>query len=335
MKQRRIVRGEKVAPGLVLTRDLGSLKKGRVLSDADVRAIDAAAWKDLDVLELEQGDVHEDVAGRRLAVAIAGEGVGVGEIDAGSFPLIARRRGLVALESARLRDINLLPELAAYGHPEDYVAVEGDVIGRAKVIPFVTREDRLRRAEEIAAGGLIRVRPFLPTRAALLVHEQIAEAALEKARRCFQEKLSFFGSRLETARAVPGNVRALADAIASEQRAGAQLIVLAGSRSMDPQDPVLQALEVAGARMVRHGVPAYPGTLLWVAYLGEVPILGAPSCGIFSRATSLDVVLPRLMAGDRMGPGEIAALSAGGIIAPEVSFRLAPYRKGAPRGQLD
>src|SRR5919202_573338 len=190
MKQQRIVRGEKVAPGLVLTRDVGSLKKGRVLSEVDVRAIDAAAWKELDVLELEPGDVHEDVAGRRLATAVAGEGFGVGDVDGGSFPLVAQRRGLVTLDAGRLRDINLLPDLAAYAHPEDYVAVEGDVIGRAKVIPFVTREDRLRRAEEIASGGLVRVRPFLPVRAALLVHEQIAEAALEKARRCFDEKLS-------------------------------------------------------------------------------------------------------------------------------------------------
>ena len=38
MKQRRIVRGEKVAPGLVLTRDVGSLKKGRVLSFAAFQA---------------------------------------------------------------------------------------------------------------------------------------------------------------------------------------------------------------------------------------------------------------------------------------------------------
>jgi molybdopterin biosynthesis enzyme len=134
---------------------------------------------------------------------------------------------------------------------------------------------------------------------------------------------------------VAGTPRALADALTGEQRAGAQLVVLAGSRSMEPRDPVLQALEVAGARMERHGVPAYPGTLLFVAYLGDVPILGAPSCGIFSRATSLDVVLPRVMAGDRMGAAEIAALSAGGIIAPEASYRLAPYRRGAPRGQLD
>src|SRR2546427_336402 len=155
------------------------------------------------------------------------------------------------------------------------------------------------------------------------------------ARRSFHEKLSFFGSRLETARAVAGNRQALAEAIRTEQRAGAQLILLAGSRSMDPQDPVLQALEVVGARMERHGVPAYPGTLLWIAYLGDIPVLGAPSCGIFSRATSLDVVLPRLMAGDRMDAAGIAALSSGGIIAPETSYRLPPYRKGVPRGQLE
>src|SRR5437667_257013 len=233
MNQRRIVRGEKVAPGLVLTRDLGSLKKGRVLSEADVRAIDAAAWKELDVLELEAGDVHEEAAGRRLASAVAGDGVGVGEIDGGSFPLVARRRGLVALDARRLRDVNLVPDLAAYAHPQDYVAVEGDVIGRAKVVPFVTREQRVRQAEEIASGGLVRVRPFVPARGALLVHEQIAEVALEKARLSFHEKLSFFGSRLETARSVSGNPRALAEALAGEQRAGAQLIVLAGSRSIE------------------------------------------------------------------------------------------------------
>ena len=335
MKTRRIERGEKVAPGLVLTRDLGSLKKGRVLSEADVRAIDAAVWKDLEVLELEPGDVHEDAAGRRLATAVAGEGVGVGEVEGGSFPLVARRRGLVALDAARLTEINLVPDLAAYAHPQDYVAVEGDVVGRTKVIPFVTREEQVRRAEQIATGGVVRVRPFIPMRAALLVHEQIAEQALERARRSFHEKLSFFGSRLETARAVAGNRQALAEAIRGEQRAGAQLILLAGSRSMDPQDPVLQALEVVGARMERHGVPAYPGTLLWIAYLGDIPVLGAPSCGIFSRATSLDVVLPRLMAGDRMDAVGIAALSSGGILAPETSYRLAPYRKGVPRGQLE
>jgi hypothetical protein len=256
-------------------------------------------------------------------------------VEGGSFPLIARRRGLLEVEVARLSELNLIPDLTVNTHPPQYVALEGNVVGRAKVIPFVTREDRLRRAEEAARGGLVRVRPFVSLRGALLVHEKIAEAALERARRAFHEKLAFFGSKLDSARAVPGNPQGLAQALGEEQRNGVQLLVLAGSRSMDPQDPVLRALELAGARMERHGVPAYPGTLLWIAYLGDVPVLGAPSCGIFSRATSLDLVLPRIMTGERLRAAEIAGLAAGGIIAPETSYRLAPYRAGVARGQVE
>jgi hypothetical protein len=335
MKARRIGKGERLLPGMVLTRDVGAWKKGRVLAAGDLSAGEGAAPADLDVLELEPGDVHEDPAGRRLAAAVAGDGVSPGEVEGGSFPLAARRSGLVELDAGRLARINLIPDLAAYAHPRGYVAVEGDVVGRVKVVPFVTREERLRQAEEIARGGLISVRPFVPVRAALLVHEQIADAALERARRSFDEKLAFFGSRLSTARAVAGTPEAIAAAISEEQGNGARLLVLAGSRSMDPQDPVLRALEIAGARLERHGVPAYPGTLLWLAYLGDVPLIGAPSCGIFSRATSLDLVLPRLMAGDRMDAPALAELSSGGIIVPELSYRLAPYKKGVPRGQLD
>jgi hypothetical protein len=335
MKPRRIVRGERVAPGLVLTRDVAGLPKGRILSEADVAMLESGAWTELSALELERGDVHEEIAGRRLAQAVAGEGVEVGAVEGGSLPLVASRRGLLELDAERLTALNLIPDVAVSAHPPGYVAVEGGAIGRAKVIPFVTQEERLRRVEQAAAGGVLRIRAFLPLRAALLVHENIAAAALERARGAFDAKLSFFGSKLQSALAVGGPAESLAQALRDEQRGGAQLIVLAGSRSMDPQDPILRALELAGARMERHGVPAYPGTLLWVATLADATILGAPSCGIFARATSLDVILPRVMTGERLGPAQIASFAAGGIVAPETSYRLAPYRPGVPRGQLE
>lgn len=334
MKARRIVRGQGIAPGLVLVRAVGDLPKGRVLSAADVRALDALPWSEVQVLEAEPGDLHEEVAGRRLATAAAGEGVEAAEMEGGSLPLVARRRGLLEFDPERLARINTIADLALYTLPRGSVVSEGEVVGRAKVVPFVTREERVRRAEEIASG-LVRVRPFLPLRGSLLVHEQIAEAALQRAKGAFEQKLAFFGAELTVARAVPGNPEALAAAIGEEQRRGAGLLVLAGSRSMDPDDPVLRALELSGARMERHGVPAYPGTLLWIAYLGDVPVVGAPSCGIFSRATSLDVVLPRLLAGDHMDVDAIAELSAGGLLAPSSSYQVAPYKRGIPRGQLE
>src|SRR5882672_3198326 len=214
MKPRRIVRGERITAGLVLTRDVGGLPKGRILSDDDVRALESSSsWSELEALELEPSDVHEEAAGQRLAAAVAGEGVEPGPVEGGSFPLIARRRGLLEVEIGRLSELNLIPDLAVNSHPQHYVAVEGNVVGRAKVIPFVTREDRLRRAEDVAAGGVLRIRPFVALRGALLVHEKIAEAALDRARRAFEEKLAFFGSKLESARAVSGTPEALAQAL--------------------------------------------------------------------------------------------------------------------------
>src|SRR5205807_1916377 len=95
---------------------------------------------------------------------------------------------------------------------------------------------------------------------------------------------------------------------------------------MDPLDPALRALQAAGARMESHGVPAHPGTLLWLAYLSETPVVGAPSCGLFAKATALDLILPRLFTGERVTRAHLAALGAGGLLTREMSWRFPPYR---------
>jgi molybdopterin biosynthesis enzyme len=334
MKTHRLKRGEPIREGLILTRGVGTLQKGHALSAQDARALADLSWTELQVIELEPGDLHEAEAGRRLATAAAGPGLEPRPMEAGSFPLVATARGILEIDPAAMAQVNLVPDLALYTHPHGYVAVEGDVVGRAKVVPFVTRAEGVERAEALASG-VARIRPFVPMHCSLLVQEELAEDALSRARRAFEEKLSFFGSTLRGARLVPASADGLAQALRDEHSAGVRVVVVAGSRSMDPADPVLSALPAAGAQMVKHGVPVYPGTLLWVAQMGDVAIIGAPSCGIFTKVSSLDAVLPRIMTGAHVSAAELAALSAGGLIAPEVSFRLAPYRKGLARGQLE
>ena len=111
-------------------------------------------------------------------------------------------------------------------------------------------------------------------------------------------------------------------------------MLVAGSRPMDPLDPALDALARAGAQMVKSGVPAHPGTLLWVAELGSTPVVGMPSCGMAAKATTLDLVLPRLFAGERLTRKDLARLGDGGLFSAESSHLLPPYRTGAARGEL-
>ena len=44
---------------------------------------------------------------------------------------------------------------------------------------------------------------------------------------------------------------------------------MAGTRAMDPLDPAFVALDRLGAPLERYGVPAHPGSLLWLARLGD------------------------------------------------------------------
>src|SRR5438105_729348 len=236
---------------------------------------------------------------------------------------------------AQLARLNEIDDLAVYVKPPGSIAREGERIGGAKIVPFVTRRERLAAAEGIAAGGLLRVRRFLPVRVAALVEDSVEERMLSRARRALEEKLAFFGSDLMLVERIPLATDAVTDALRGALRSGAELIVLAGGNPMDPLDPALLALERAGARMEKHGIPAQPGTLLWLAYAGAVPVIGAPSCGLFAKATALDLLLPPLLAGERLSRAAVAALGAGGLITPEVAWRLAPYRAGSARGQLD
>jgi molybdopterin biosynthesis enzyme len=86
--------------------------------------------------------------------------------------------------------------------------------------------------------------------------------------------------------------------------------------------------------MERHGVPAHPGSLLFLARIGDRPVVGMPTCGMFSQATTFDLVLPRLLAGLPAGNAELAGLGHGGLISQDSAYRFPPYRASTARGEI-
>ena len=114
----------------------------------------------------------------------------------------------------------------------------------------------------------------------------------------------------------------------------ADIILTAGGRSTDPLDPFYVAIERLGGTVVRHGVPAHPGSMLWLARIGRTAVLGLPTCGAYSKATAADLVLPRLLTGERPGPGLVAGLGHGGLLTRDQRFRFPRYARelDAPDG---
>jgi hypothetical protein len=45
----------------------------------------------------------------------------------------------------------------------------------------------------------------------------------------------------------------------------------------------------------------------------EIPILGIPACGMYAKTTIFDLVLPRILSGEKIGRKELAELGHGGL----------------------
>jgi hypothetical protein len=70
--------------------------------------------------------------------------------------------------------------------------------------------------------------------------------------------------------------------------------------------------------------------MVMVAYIGTIPVVGVPACGLHHRTTVLDLILPRLLAGEHIGKKELAFLGHGGLCmgCPECVYPRCPFGKG-------
>jgi hypothetical protein len=330
--------------GAVLMQDLRDatgravLEKGRVLLPPDTHTVFGVPWEELHVLVMEDGDVHEEEAGTRLARAAAGDGTLVGTPGGGHWPIRAQHRGILSIDVGTLNAINAHEGICVYTLYDGQVVDAEEIVARAKITPFVLAGARLALAEAAAgraAGGTIRVRPFHSSTVGAVVQESLGARALGRFRDALGEKVAWFGSTLDEPVVVMPDESALTHAIEGVLTRGAEVITIAGTKAMDALDPAFGALERLGARVVRHGVPAHPGSLFWLARIGDVPVLGMPTCGLFSQATVFDLVLPRILAGLDVGREELAALGHGGFLTRDMAFRFPPYRAAAVRGAIE
>ncbi|MFQ5899633.1 MAG: hypothetical protein ACE5JN_15495 [Candidatus Methylomirabilia bacterium] len=311
-------------------------RKGDQLDTAAALRLLDEDWEELHLLELEPEDLHEEEAGSRLARAVVGDGVEVKGYAGGQWSLAASRRGLLNVKIAPLSQVNVLEGVSVFtlfdGQPVD----AGEVVAKAKVTPLAIAGATVVELERVAreAGGLLAVRPFSPFTIGAIAGESLDDRQRERFESALREKIDWLGSRLLPVRYASGDARAVAREIEALEAQGARILIVAGASALDPLDSVFGALSLLGARMERHGTPAHPGSLFWLASWAGRPVIGMPTCGMFSQATTFDLVLPRILSGEPVGNTELAALGHGGLLSREMAFRFPRYRSHENRGEL-
>lgn len=330
--------------GAVLARDLrvGDARwdKGRRLSADDLLALATAEpGAPVTVLVVEAGELHEDDAAVRLAEAVAGSGLEVRGPNQSRIDLVAAVPGVVNVRIAELERINRLDPLEVFTVFDGQIVDRGDLVASIKVAPHVVEAaivDEGVRITDFGSHPIVWVAPFVPSRVGVIVKESVRATARERFEASVRAKVEGLGSLIVGIEYVEDDADAVEEAMARFTSGDhpVDLVLTAGAASTDPQDAVFAAITTLGGRVVRRGVPAHPGSMLWLARVGGTAILGLPTCGAYSKATAADLLLPRLLSGEPASERTVAKLGHGGILTRSQRFRFPAYARelDAPDG---
>jgi molybdenum cofactor cytidylyltransferase len=327
------------AEGAILAHSLklgtAALKKARVLSRADLDLIAGAGLSRIVVARLEAGDVGEDEAARQVAEAAAGDGIEMAAPFTGRANLFARSRGLLVFDRERLDRLNLVDEAITLGTLPPYAVAEPRMmVATVKIIPFAASAEAVERCVAAARsdGPLLRVAPFVP-RSVGLVQTRLPglkESILDKTRQVTQARLTALGCRLVFEERCGHAAADLTPVIRDAVGHGIDFLLIHGASAiLDRRDVIPAAIVAAGGGIDHFGMPVDPGNLLLLGHVGEQVVLGLPGCARSPKVNGFDWVLERLVAGLRVGPGEIMRMGSGGLLA-EIPSRPLPRAEAQP-----
>lgn len=293
-----------------------AFRRGHIVRPEDVPKLLDVGKAHLYIMELEEGELHEEDAAKRLAGAAAGPRIRLTDPVEGRVNLVAEIPGLLKVDGDLLCRFNALGDLILATLPSDSYVRQGDVVAGTRTIPVLVKEELIKQAEAICkAKPIVTVLPIPSRRIHLIVtgSEVFTGRIKDGFEPVVRRKVAEMGSDLETVKLAPDDPDRIAEHIKDSYQAGAELILVSGGMSVDPDDLTPEGIRQSGASVECHGFPVLPGSMFLMAYLKETPILGLSGCVLHDSVTAFDLLLPRLLAGERISRSDIITLGHGGL----------------------
>ena len=312
------------------------LRKGKALSGDDLKLLLGLGRRTVYVAQLDADDVDEDTAAGRLAAAASGPGIRRSQARTGRVNLYATERSLLRVDLDTLRELNRCPGVSFSTLPRHTPILAGKMVATLKVIPYALPEATVRHVEVLLSGDLLggdllggdpQTRHVVWTTA--LTHRRVGlvvsgapgsrQRVIDSFRGALEPRLQALGAELTSIDFVSldedHGEETLSQVIRQRLGESPDLLLLAGDTAiMDRYDIAPRAVEAAGAEIIAFGAPVDPGNLLLLADAQGVPIVGAPGCSRSPKQNIVDLVLPRLLAGDRLDVEDLLDFAHGGLL---------------------
>ncbi|MBM6859428.1 molybdopterin-binding protein [Clostridium saudiense] len=293
-----------------------AFKKGHIIKEEDIQKLLDIGKEHIYVWEPKEGELHENDAAIRISNLVVGEGVAKSEeIKEGKVDFFADRDGVLRIDKEKLFTINSIGEIIVSTLHNNTPIKKGEKIGATRVIPLIIDEKPILKAEELVKNRVIWVDEIKPKKCLLITtgnevyKGRIKDAFLP----VIKAKLGYYGSEVIRQVILPDEKERIIEEIQKGLEEKVDMIICTGGMSVDPDDVTPTAIKESGGELVTYGSPVLPGAMFLLAYHNDTPILGVPSCAMYSKRTVLDLVLPRVLADERLSFEDIANYGHGGL----------------------
>lgn len=325
-----------------------AFKKGHVVTQEDIEHLLKLGKENLYVLSINDDEIHEDDAALRLAKALSGEGITFDEPKEGRINLTAIYDGLLKVDETRLLAFNEIGEVMCATLHNNTLVKNGQVVAGTRAIPLIINKSVVTIAEKICKtkngkqNAVIEIKKLKKPKAGVVItgNEIYYRRKMDGFSHVIQSKISALNGEITDIFYCPDDVDMIRDRLNDLIQKGSNLLITTGGMSVDPDDVTRFAIKNLGAIDITYGASVLPGAMFLIGYVESnnkealisnnlIPIIGLPACGMYHKVTIFDIILPRILAGEKIGRREIATMGHGGLClgCKECRYPVCPFGK--------
>ena len=303
----------KIIPGEFKGR---AFKKGHIITEEDIPHLLRLGKDHIFVFELGEDKIHENEGAMILGKLGQGENISLGsEIKEGKINFNSSIDGILKVDSEKLFELNMLGEISFATLPNNIPVKKGELVGGARIIPLVIEREKMDRAKALIKSPILNVRPYKKYKVGIITtgNEVFYGRIKDKFGPVILEKLKPYNSEIIGQALCPDDKEIIKEKARKFLDKGATMIIFTGGMSVDPDDMTPTSIIELGGELISYGAPVLPGSMFLLSYLGDIPMMGLPGCVMFAKKTVFDLVLGRVMTGEKLTKADIMRYATGGL----------------------
>ncbi len=293
-----------------------AFRRNHVISADDIEHLLDIGKRYVFVWDDSAEEIHEDECAGRMAAALRVPGGHYEGPSEGKMVLVSDSSGLFVLDRELLSSVNGITDITVTSIPSHYPVKPGDRIASMRIVPLATSEKNILAFEKLCQDRkLFEIFSYRHLKTGIVITGSEIYHGRRKDRfeNVLRAKLKNYPGEVLGATVCDDSTDMIVSAAEKYIGAGADFLIFTGGMSVDPDDVTPSAVRQLGADILSHGVPAQPGNMTMLAYLGDVTVLGVPGAAVSLPVTVLDVMLPQIFTGVRFTSEDLKNIAEGGL----------------------